>query len=178
MIWLQAAEIHLAINQSDMIIAIQVQDFFTSDLACGAGRASPWSLCILWLLFSWVVKPVTFNLSLVHKRVLQSNPDIQCAPESALQQQSLSGSVGVGGCQSTRETDKCVFSLHIRSFSLATKVAVMQLFATFLQLQSLLLVGKNGERGQIRQEWSGWWGLDGLVILLYAAGCGCQAGCS
>lgn len=124
-------------------------------------RANPWSPGILCPLFSWGVKSIAFNPSLVHKRSPQSNPDIRHAPASASQQRILSGSMGVGGQQSTREADKCVCSFTYLKLEPCNESTLVDLFAAFLQMQSLSLFGNNGEGGRLRAEWPCWWGLDG-----------------
>lgn len=157
---------------------IDAQFQVKSDLDDGAGRANPWSLGIFWPLFSWAVKSIVFNPSLVHTRSSQSHPDIPCAPAGTLQRQVLSGSIGVGGWQSTREADKCVFPLHIWSLSLAIKAQFCSCLLLSCKLNHFyrLTIMEKGRESD--GEWSGWWRLDSLGSPLCAAGCGCQVGCS
>lgn len=141
-----------------MLMDGQVRDFFKTDWAWGVGRANPWSLCIFWPLFSWGVKSIAFNPSLVHKRSPQSNPDIRFAPcksFTAVNSPWLNSS----GLVAVNQRQTNVFFLYIFGASVLQKKA--QLCSCLLlscKLQSLLLVNDNGEGGRNGQERSGWLG--------------------
>lgn len=170
---MHSARIHIVNNLSEMLMDGQVRDFFKSDWAWGVGRANPWSLCIFWPLFSWGVKSIAFNPSLVHKRSPQSNPDIRFAPcksFTAVNSPWLNSS----GLVAVNQRQTNVFFLYIFGASVLQKkhsyVVVCYFLANCNHFYWLMIMEKEDETDRS--------GLDGLVSPLCAAGCSCQIGCS